>query len=79
MIISHNMKLVAKVADRVVVMRNSRIIFQGTPKQVFVKRKLLMSTYLKPPLITQLAQKFKMIKDDILTIDEFISEIQKCS
>jgi len=74
-IISHNMDLVARVASRVVVMRDSRIVFDGLPKKVFVKSKLLKSTFLKPPLITQLAQRVKGVKRDVLNVDEFINSI----
>jgi energy-coupling factor transport system ATP-binding protein len=74
-IISHNMELVAKVSTRVVVMCDSEIIFNGKPKEAFVKHRLLSETYLKPPLITQLAQSIKGFKNDVLTIDEFIKEL----
>jgi energy-coupling factor transport system ATP-binding protein len=78
-IISHNMDLVSKIATKVIVMYDSRIIMQGTPKEVFVKNGLLNKTYLKPPAITQLAQSIKGFKRNILTIDEFINELQKTS
>lgn len=75
-IISHNMELVSEVADKVVIMLNSRILFEGTPKQAFVKNKLLNKTYLKPPFITQLAQRTGLRKD-VLTIEEFVEEVNK--
>ncbi len=74
-VISHNMDLVSRVASRVIVMYDSRILFQGTPKKVFVKNALLNKTYLKPPPIARLAQSIKGFKRDVLTIDEFIDEL----
>jgi len=76
-IISHNMELVAKVATRVIVMWNSELIFDGEPKKAFVKNSLLNKTYLKPPIITQLAQRVKGLKNDTLTIDELINQLSK--
>lgn len=78
-IISHNMELVSKVADRVVMMYDSRVIFKGPPSKAFTKKKLLNKTYLKPPLITQLGQGVKGLPRDVLTIDELVKELQKLS
>lgn len=78
-IISHNMELVASIADRVIVMWNAEIIFKGAPKQVFVENKLLSKTYLKPPLITRLAQSSKKLSKDLLTINELVEEVKSKS
>ncbi|MDD5417904.1 MAG: ATP-binding cassette domain-containing protein [Candidatus Nanoarchaeia archaeon] len=75
-IISHDMDLVSKIAQRVIVMYNSKILMTGTPKEVFIKTSLLAKTHLKPPLITQLSQKTKGMRSDILSIDEFIEELK---
>jgi len=76
-IISHDMNLVARVADRVIMMCNGEIIFDGTPKEAFTKNDLMRKTYLKPPIITELAQSIKGFKRDILTVDEFMEELEK--
>lgn len=78
-LISHNMDLVSKVADRVVMMYDTRIIFNGPPEKAFTKNKLLSKTYLKPPAITQLAQSVKKMPRSILSIDDFVKELQKVS
>jgi energy-coupling factor transport system ATP-binding protein len=74
-IISHDMNLVARVADRVVMMCNGEIIFDGPPKEAFTKNALMKKTYLKPPIITELAQSIKGFRRDILTVDEFMEEL----
>jgi energy-coupling factor transport system ATP-binding protein len=50
--ISHDMRFVAEVFERVVVMRAGRVILDGSPKHVFDPDawETLASTYLEPPL-----------------------------
>jgi energy-coupling factor transporter ATP-binding protein EcfA2 len=74
-IISHDMNLVARVVDRVIMMCNGKIIFDGSPKKAFTKNVLMKKTYLKPPIITKLAQSIKGFSRDILTVDDFMDEL----
>jgi energy-coupling factor transport system ATP-binding protein len=50
--ISHDMRFVAESFERVVVMRDGRIVFDGTPAEAFAQESwpTLASTYLEPPL-----------------------------
>jgi energy-coupling factor transport system ATP-binding protein len=50
--ISHDMRFVAETFDRVVVMREGRIVGDGSPAEVFASAawETLRSTYLEPPL-----------------------------
>lgn len=50
--VSHDMRFVAETFGRVVVMREGRIILDGTPAEVFAEPAwpVLASTYLEPPL-----------------------------
>jgi energy-coupling factor transport system ATP-binding protein len=50
--ISHDMRFVADCFERVIVMREGRVILDGSPEQVFGETNwsLLASTYLEPPL-----------------------------
>lgn len=54
--ISHDMRFVAEVFDRVVVMRNGRIVLDGPPTDVFAERSwpTLASTFLEPPLAARI-------------------------
>lgn len=69
----------AALADRVAVINNSRLLLDGTPKEVFRQEKLLRSVGLDIPQITQLAREMKKsgvgIDDSILTVDEFVENI----
>jgi energy-coupling factor transport system ATP-binding protein len=50
--VSHDMRFVAETFGRVVVMREGRIVLDGTPAEVFAEASwpVLASTYLEPPL-----------------------------
>ena len=73
-IITHDMQLAAEYAKRVVIMRNGTILCEGSPKEVFVQRQLLESTFLKPPQITILSQMLSDygIPPDVLSVDEMV-------
>nr|MDO8043892.1 energy-coupling factor transporter ATPase [Candidatus Baldrarchaeota archaeon] len=73
-IITHDMQLAAEYAKRVVIMRNGTILCEGPPKEVFVQRQLLESTFLKPPQITLLSQLLSDygIPPDVLSVDEMV-------
>ncbi len=53
--VSHDMILLAEVVERMVVMRNSHIIADTTPREVFSNRELMHSTHLTPPQVAEVA------------------------
>lgn len=53
--VSHDMPLLADVVGRVVVMRNTEIIADASPREVFADRALMMTTNLQAPQITDIA------------------------
>ncbi|MHA1713205.1 MAG: ABC transporter ATP-binding protein [Candidatus Ranarchaeia archaeon] len=55
--ITHDMDLVAKYAQRTIVMGLGRILLDGPTPQVFAQSEILKATYIKPPQITQLFQR----------------------
>lgn len=59
-IITHNMRLVAEHARRVVVMCQGRILMDGRPSEIFSRPAELATTYLKAPQITKLWQELAM-------------------
>lgn len=69
----------AALADRVAVIDNSRLLLEGTPKEVFRQEDLLRSVGLDIPQITQLAREMKKsgvgVDDSVLTLDEFVENI----
>lgn len=55
--VSHDMPLLADVVGRVVVMRNTEIIADASPREVFADRALMLTTNLQAPQITEIALK----------------------
>ena len=71
----------AAQADRIIVMREGRIIIDDTPKKVFCEGNILRTTGLDIPQSAQLAHLLKKdglpIHDGIIFPDECIEEIKK--
>ena len=69
----------AVLADRVAVIDNSRLLLEGTPKEVFMQEDLLRSVGLDIPQITNLAREMKKsgvkVDDSVLTLNEFVENI----
>jgi energy-coupling factor transport system ATP-binding protein len=57
--VAHDMILLAEVVERMVVLRDSFIIADAKPREVFSDRELMRSTHLVPPQITELALRLK--------------------
>ncbi len=66
-------------ADRIVVMDDSRLLMDGTPKEVFADTEKIRSIGLDVPQTCQLAQLLKNdginLKNDLLSIDELVENI----
>lgn len=76
--ITHNMDEIVS-AGRIIVMNEGRIVFTGSPKEVFGKVEQMKALKLDIPVATDLAWRLKQrgedIRTDILTIDEACLEI----
>lgn len=71
-IITHNMKTVAEHCDRVIVMKEGKILIEGPPREVYAQPNLLLEADIRPPQITQLGQRLSDMgfPSDVLTVDE---------
>ncbi len=71
-IITHNMKTVARHCDRVIVMGEGQILLEGTPRELFAQPGRLLEAKIRPPQITQLGQRLNDIgfPPNVLTVDE---------
>ena len=56
LIITHEMDIVAQYASRIIVMKRGAILMNGTPAEVFSRPDKLMEGFVKPPLVTRVAQ-----------------------
>lgn len=73
-LVSHSMEDVAKVAHRIIVMENGKIILDGTPGKIFKQIEMLESVGLAVPQITYLVEKLRKkgikLREDTFTIDD---------
>jgi|SRR5579859_2188338 len=56
-IVSHDMALLAEVADRLVAMWAAEVIAVGTPREIFADDDVMRRTKLSPPQITQFSRR----------------------
>lgn len=80
-IVSHSMEDMAKIAERLIVMNQGKIVLDGTPKEVFRHIELLENIGLAVPqisyLIKALVDKGFDIDPDILTVEEALTHLTK--
>lgn len=78
-LVSHSMEDVAKYTSRVIALNDGKIIFDGTPKEVFRHYRELENIGLSAPQVTYIMQDVKAlgldVNTDVLTVDEAKNEI----
>jgi energy-coupling factor transport system ATP-binding protein len=71
-IISHDMKLIAKYCDRIIILRKGEILMDAPTHIAFSRTDLLASTNLQSPKVTQVAQQLGQIEETVLTVEQFL-------
>jgi energy-coupling factor transport system ATP-binding protein len=79
--VSHDMIFVAEHADRAAVMSRAKIIFDGAPRDLFVREDVLKEADLRPPAIAQLAHRLTDhgVNPSVLKVSEMVTEIKRCA
>ena len=81
-LVSHSMEDVANYAQRLIVINNGKIKYDGMPKDVFKHYKELEKMGLKAPQITYLMHKLKEkgldVDENVITIEEARENIMQC-
>ena len=67
------MEFVAENFQRVVVMTNHKVGFDGNTEQAFENEELLRSPHIKKPVIAEVAQAVGI--PDVLTVEDMVSKI----
>jgi energy-coupling factor transport system ATP-binding protein len=77
-VVSHDMALVAGLADRVVVLDGGRVVADGPPRAVLSDPALAAVTRLVPPQISQLAMAMpgRAGREAVLTVAELVAEVR---
>jgi energy-coupling factor transport system ATP-binding protein len=73
--ITHDMDWCAEHFDRVIVLKQGRVLVDGDPHQIFAQTDLLAETFIEPPQITRLGMALGF-SETVLTVDEFL-QMQK--
>ncbi len=80
MMVSHSMSDVARLAQRLLVMNDSRLAMDGTPRQVFARTQELLDMGLDIPEVTKL---FLMLQqkgipvEQVYTIEQAVAQLKK--
>jgi energy-coupling factor transport system ATP-binding protein len=72
-LVSHNMKIIAEYAQRLIVLQSAGVFMDGTPREIFYRTPELARTGLKAPQITRLSQalrEFIPLAEDALSPQE---------
>ncbi len=81
MLVSHSMEDVADYAQRIIVLDQGRILYDGTPREVFAHYKELEQAGLAAPQVTYLMHELQArglpVNTDIITVEEAKKEILK--
>jgi energy-coupling factor transport system ATP-binding protein len=70
-IITHDMAIVAKYCDRVVVLSRGQKIADGHPGDVFLDEEMLRTAFLQAPQITRLARQLGL--ENVLSVDDLVA------
>lgn len=71
--IIHDMDFVAETFERTIVLANRKILLDGTTREIFLQKEVLVQAGLNLPHVTQLGYLLEKNKT-VLTIDEFIKD-----
>lgn len=81
LLVSHSMEDVATYVDRLIVMNQGSVMFDGTPKEVFPHYRELEAVGLAAPQVTylmhELREKGLPVNVDVTTVEEAAAEIRK--
>jgi len=79
--ISHDMDLIADLAQRIVVLEKGKLIFDGPKEKLFLDSALLKRTGLILPKVCQFMEKVKQkgysVRTDVFTVEEAKKELKK--
>lgn len=80
-LVSHSMEDVAHYVQRLIVMNQGQVAYDGTPREVFMHWQELESIGLAAPQVTYIMNRLRdrgmNVKTDVITIDEACEEIRK--
>ena len=80
MMVSHSMDEVARLTDRLLVMNQSRLVMDGTPREVFARAEELVAMGLNIPAVTQVFLRLRQMGlpvESVYTLDQAVAALCK--
>jgi energy-coupling factor transport system ATP-binding protein len=78
--ITHDMRLVQEYAERVIVMSDGNILFDGDPAGLFSSEEILFSASLRPTLLQEMLKEYETgggcVRCAVRTTDDFLNALQ---
>jgi len=75
--ITHDMRLVAEYADRAAVLCDGKLVFDGSPAELFVAEEILLRARLKPPSVARFSA--CLLGEPVLTTEALVDRIREVS
>ena len=80
-LISHNMEEVARMADKILVMRHGKIAMHGTASEVFTRAQELADMGLAVPPVTSMFARLRAaglpVREDVFTVEQGVEELRR--
>lgn len=79
-LVTHDMRVVAEYARRMVILHEGHLLADGDTSDVFQRTDVLARAHIKPPQISQLARRLAPwgMSPDVLTVEAFYDAYQAC-
>lgn len=75
-IITHDMRIVAEYAQRVIVMSQGKVALDAPPEEAFSESQTLKELSLYPPQVTQLAEELSWKSPAVLSVEDFCDRFE---
>ncbi|MBR7162818.1 MAG: energy-coupling factor transporter ATPase [Clostridia bacterium] len=79
--VTHDMDSASTLADRIIALREGKIVADGTPKEVFGDRALIKEIGLDVPFVARIVDKLEergiVLNKNIVTIEELTTELER--
>ncbi|MFQ6126296.1 MAG: ABC transporter ATP-binding protein [Candidatus Heimdallarchaeota archaeon] len=76
-VITHDMNLAAEYAQRIIVLKDGKLLLDGPTREVYAQTETLQTSFLRPPQITRFAQAMTQygVLGDIISVDEMYEQV----
>lgn len=79
LMITHDMDLIARYAERLIVMWNGQVILDGPTAEVFAQKDILAQTFLRPPVAAEVSNTLSDygVPQNLITAEDLMAVLQR--